>query len=417
MWLCNMAPSAVRAATGGMDKGALWMDHVFDDLRLHNKMLRVLYASSQACEGVLDENTSYVSYAEGEPHVYTESLEGVFSKDLLMFSPDIIHVWGTEYGHTLAMVNAAEKCGYLDRLVISIQGLCSVIAKHYMEGIPYKVQQSYTLRDFITHNNLRDQQKKFMLRGEMEKKALGKARHVIGRTDWDKACTTQINPAVQYHYCNETLRKEFYERNWSYTNCQKHTIFCASGEYPVKGSHYVMEAVGMVAEKYPDVRVTFSGSSPFPKKDILGKLRYTVYATYLEKLIEKYSLWDKVRFAGFLSAEEMREQYINANVFVSASTIENSPNSLGEAMLMGVPCVASNVGGVSDLLLHKKEGFVYQSTAPYMLAHYIMEVFAMQDAAEALGKAAKQKAASTHDPEVNAKRLLDIYEQIQESTR
>ena len=409
-----MAPGAIRKATGGANIGALWMDHIFDDLRLQNKTIRVLYASTAEGEGVLDDNTSYSAYKEKEAHLYTAALENVFEKELETFSPDIIHIWGTEYGHTLAMVNAAEKTGCLGRLVISIQGLCSVIAQHYAEGIPHQVQQSNTFRDFIKHNNIRAQQKKFALRGKMEIKALEKARHVIGRTEWDKACTTQINPSVQYHHCNETLRKEFYDGQWTYKNCNKHKIFCASGEYPVKGAHYVLEALNIITEKYPDASVTFSGSSPFPRKDMLEKLRYSVYAKYLNKLMIKHNLQEKIKFAGFLGAEQMREQYLKANVFVSASTIENSPNSLGEAMLLGVPCVASNVGGVTDLLSHKKEGFVYQSTAPYMLAHYIMEVFAMQDKAEQIGAAAKQKAVVTHSPEANCNRLLDIYYKIQE---
>lgn len=156
----------------------------------------------------------------------------------------------------------------------------------------------------------------------------------------------------------------------------------------------------------------FSGSSPLPKKDKLEKLRYTVYGKYLQSLIDRFGLENKLTFAGFLSAEQMRSAYLKTNVFVSASTIENSPNSLGEAMILGVPSVASDVGGVANLMSHRKEGFVYQSTAPYMLAHYIMEVFAMQDAAEEMGRAAKQRAQNTHSPEINCKRLLEIYETI-----
>ena len=412
LWLCNIAPGAVRTAIGGIDRGALWMDHVFNDLRAHSLSMRVLYASAEAVSGTLDAQVSFASFAEKEAHLYTSELESVFAEELRSFNPDIIHIWGTEYGHTLAMINAAEATGYLDKTVISIQGLCSVIAKHYCEGVPYEVQRSNTFRDFVKRNSLRDQQKKFAMRGEMEKKALQKARHVIGRTDWDKACTTQLNPSVRYHFCNETLRKEFYDGDWSYSACEKHSIFCASGEYPVKGMHYVLEALHIVSQAYPDVKVTFSGASPFPRKDILEKLRYSVYAKYLYKLMDKYVLRDKVEVSGFLGAEQMREEYLKANVFVSASTIENSPNSLGEAMILGVPCVASDVGGVTNLLSHKKEGFVYQSTAPYMLAHYIMETFAMQDAAEDMGKAAKQRAAITHSPKTNCKRLLEIYENI-----
>lgn len=80
-------------------------------------------------------------------------------------------------------------------------------------------------------------------------------------------------------------------------------------------------------------------------------------------------------------------------------------------MLLGVPCVASDVGGVTNML-HPGEGYVYPSTAPYMLAHDIMEVFAMEHRVAELGAAARAHARKTHDPEKNLRDLLAIYREI-----
>ena len=108
----------------------------------------------------------------------------------------------------------------------------------------------------------------------------------------------------------------------------------------------------------------------------------------------------------------MKQQFLSANVFVLPSTIENSPNSLGEGMLLGVPCVSSLSGGVATMMEHNKEGFIYQSTAPYMLAHYVNKVFSMEEKAENLGAAAKIHAEKTHAPDTNLNRLLEIYEEL-----
>ena len=81
-------------------------------------------------------------------------------------------------------------------------------------------------------------------------------------------------------------------------------------------------------------------------------------------------------------------------------------------MLLGVPCVSSDVGGVTTMMTHHKEGYVYQSTAPYMLAYYIRQVFAMEDKAASMGQQARSHAAKTHDPENNLRDLLDIYREI-----
>lgn len=81
-------------------------------------------------------------------------------------------------------------------------------------------------------------------------------------------------------------------------------------------------------------------------------------------------------------------------------------------MLLGVPCVAAHVGGVANLLKHESEGLLYQSTAPYMLAHYIMDLFAREEQAQTLGQAARAHARLTHDPQANLTRLVEIYQSI-----
>lgn len=408
LWLCNMAPSAVQEKISGRKSGGLWVDHVLTGLRRQGLTVRILCPGDGA-EGMVDENCSYSTFSLGLPYEYRVETEKMFTKELRGFSPDVIHIWGTEYAHTLAMANAAEREGMLDRLAVSIQGLCSVIARHYTEGIPYAVQRSTTFRDLVRRDNILQQQKKFALRGELETKALQKARHVIGRTHWDEACTRLINPAAVYHFCNETLRENFYEGQWRYEGCEKHRIFASSCEYPVKGFHYLLEAFGEVAKAYPDATLAVPGQSFLKAGNLKQKIRRSRYQTYLESLARRYHLEDRIEFLGSLSAGEMKREYLKANVFVMPSTIENSPNSLGEAMLLGVPCVAGDVGGVTSMLEHKKEGFVYQSAAPYVLAHFIRSVFDMEDNAESLGAAAGAHAAVTHAPEKNLRDLMGIY--------
>lgn len=409
LWLCNMVPGKVKEKISGKQvSGGLWVDHVLSDLRKQDDLSIHILCPGDGIRGELDETCSYTTFRNGLPHEYRPELEGVFGEELKTFTPDVIHIWGTEYAHTLAMMNAVEKAGLLDRTVISIQGLCSIYAGHYAEGVPHAVQKEFTFRDAVRQDNILQQQKKFALRGENEIAALKKARHVIGRTDWDKACTSQINPNAKYHFCNETLRESFYEGAWRYENCQKHRIFASSCAYPVKGFHYLLEAFAEVVKYYPDAALAVPGKS-FLKID---KHRRTSYQKYLAKLAEDAGVAEKIEFLGSLSAEQMKEQYLSANVFTLPSTIENSPNSLGEAMLLGVPCVSSDVGGVTNLMQHNAEGYIYQSTAPYMLSHYIKQVFAMEEKAEVLGQTAHAHAAKTHDPEKNLQELLAIYREL-----
>lgn len=408
LWLCNVVPGDVQKKNSGNKSGGLWVDHVLSDLRQKDITIRILCPGNKE-PGSLDDRCSYAFFQEGLPYVYLTELEEQFRKELETYRPDVIHIWGTEYGHTLAMVNAAEQCGLLDHTVVSIQGLCSVYAGHYAEGVPYAIQRRSTFRDLVRRDNILQQQEKFALRGELEVAALKKARHVIGRTDWDEACVRQVNPQIEYHFCNETLRDAFYEGQWRYDTCRKHRIFASSCTYPVKGFHYLLEAFAEVLRDYPDARLAVPGRSFFTPADAKGKLRQNSYHLYLEELAKQYHVEDKIDFMGSLTAEGMKQSFLEANVFVLPSTIENSPNSLGEAMLLAVPCVAGDVGGVSNLMRHQTEGFVYQSTAAYMLASYIKKVFAMEDEAAQLGIEARNHARKTHDPEKNLQDLMAIY--------
>ena len=70
-------------------------------------------------------------------------------------------------------------------------------------------------------------------------------------------------------------------------------------------------------------------------------------------------------------------------------------------MLLGVPSVASFVGGVGDLATHNSDALLYTSDAPYLLAHYIDELLGDPQKAAALGKRAKERAGSIYDIERN----------------
>lgn len=411
LWLCNNAPGVVRSHISGKPQsGVNWVDHVLSGLRSKGFTVRILYRGTGE-PGVIDEKCSYAAISETPPHIYVPELEEKFREEIRTFQPDVIHSWGVEFHHALAMVNAAEAEGRLPHMVASIQGLCRFLAEHYTDGIPADVCRGSTFRDLLRKDNVLQQQEKFVLRGAMETKSLEKLHHVIGRTHWDHDCVLSINPEITYHFCNETLRETFYEGRWSYDSCTKHRIFASSCSYPIKGFHCLLEAFAQVVKTYPDATLSVTGNS-FLRMDLKGKLRQGSYEKYLASLVKKYRLEEKIVFLGHLSADGMKQSFLDANVFALPSTLENSPNSLGEAMLLGVPSVAADVGGVRDLMDHGGEGVVYAPGNVQALADGIRQLFALQDQATAMGEAARAHARKTHDPEKNLEDLIAIYNKI-----
>lgn len=398
-----------------------WMNTLADALRespyYELIMLFPISKKEQTLKGKAGE-IFYYSFFQNtiNPECYEQDQEIVFESILEKHQPDIVHIWGSEYPHTLAMVKACEKKGLLENSVISIQGLVSVCAQHYYANLPQKVINGKTLRDLLRWNGIREAKKKFEIRGIFETEALQKVHHIIGRTEWDKACVKAINPNIAYHQKNEILRTSFYEDKWDLKKCQRHSIFVSQWGYPLKGFHIFLDAFKNIVRDYPDAKLITTGKDLFnaSKKE---RLKQTYYDKYIIKLIKQWNLEKNIVFSGRqLDETEMKKQYLKAHVFALPSAIENSPNSMGEAMLLGTPVVVSNVGGVSSMLTHGKEGFSYPFDEPYMLAHYIKCIFQDDTLAEKLSNAGRLRASQTHHIQKNIASYLQLYTQISKKT-
>jgi len=339
-----------------------------------------------------------------------DKIDNNLSTLIELCTPDIVHIFGTEYPHAYEVSKICKKRNI--KFVISIQGLISVIANHFLSGIPNNVQKRFTLKDFFRRENLTRQKRKFIFKGESEIRAIKNSNNVIGRTEWDKTCISFINPNAKYHFCNENLRNSFYKERWDSEKYEKYSIFVSQASYPIKGIHYMIEALSIIAKVIPEVKLYIAGKDITKSDTIKDILRQSSYSKYIKYLIKKYDLQQRIIFTGLLSEEAMCQQYIKTNIFVSSSTIENSPNSLGEAMILGVPSISSFVGGVASMITHNKEGFLYQADAPYMLAGYCLKLFQDKTLAKQFSEKARERALSTHNIQENNKKLINIYKDI-----
>lgn len=406
LWITNVELPAIAAKYNKSIVIGGWMEQMSTQLAdMKDQSLYIASPSDIYYEDVTIDDITYSSFCEKSAEYFMDNL---FNR----INPDIIHIWGTEYHHSLSAVNAAKKNKMINRTVVSIQGLVSVYANHFFAGLPWNVVTHRTLKEWLGRSNIWKMQKEMELQGRDEIEVIKGVEHCIGRTDWDLACVKQINPMIQYHFCNETIRREFYLHQWSYEMCEKHTIFFSQSHYPIKGFHNLLEALSIIKKVCPNVKVRVIGNSILNKKTILQKIKQSSYQKYLCTLIEKYNLEGNVEWVGFLSAEEMVEQYCKANAFVCSSSIENSSNSIGEAMLLGVPVVASDVGGIKSLMRHEEEGFLYQETAPYMMADCIIRIFSMKEGIESISESARKRAKITHNPDNNLLKLLEVYMKI-----
>lgn len=319
------------------------------------------------------------------------------------YNPDIVHIHGTEFSHGNAYLKA---CGNRN-VVVSIQGLVSGIAPFYRAGLSkVDILKNITFRDCILGTILRDQTR-FYQRGEIEIDTIVNSKYIIGRTSWDYAKTWAINPKIKYFFCNETLRSDFYDGSvWEYDKCVPHSIFLSQGGYPLKGLHQVLKAMPFILRQYPDTIIRIAGLDITKNHSFSEIIRFSGYGLYIKRLISKLRLVDHVTFTGNLSAEDMKKEYLRSNVFICPSAIENSPNSLGEAQILGVPCIASFVGGVPDMM--DGNHYLYRFEEFEMLAKLVCDVFAEKNKYKGVRDIAYQR----HNPIENSKQLYGIYTDI-----
>lgn len=388
-----------------------WLNGLAENLK-KNKNLKLAIATVYKGKKMLKFDDGEILYylIPGAPAFkYDKKMKKYWKQISNLFKPDIVHIHGTEYVHGLACI----KENGCKNVVVSIQGLVSRIADVYLGNIDIKdIIKNISFRDIVNRDGILQSKKNFYKRGKNEIEIIKNVNTVIGRTTWDYANVISINPKIQYFIGNETLRDVFYKNNWKLDNIEKYTLFCSQASYPIKGFHYLVQAISLLRNKYPNVKLYVAGTNILDKSNFISRIKRTGYSKYIEELIYKYKLNNNIIFTGMLNENEMLDRLLKTHVFVLPSAIENSSNSLGEAMLLGMPCVASNTGGTMDMLEHKKEGFLYPYTEPAMCAEYISRFFENDNLCIEYGQRAKMIAKKRHNQENNVDELLKIYKKV-----
>lgn len=318
--------------------------------------------------------------------------EEKFKKVIEDFKPDVIHIFGSELYHGLA----ARVAGNIP-MVLHIQGLLSL-------SIYILLPPGFSRREYImSGKGLKGkfhhlQYLAYWKRSAYREKAiLNAVPYVIGRTDWDRQAMAVLNPKAKYYYGGEILRDVFYEaRKRQFPNVPTITTTISFPTY--KGYDVILKVAYIL------------------KNELHLKFQWNVYGNINPEFIEKHlGLRHQdlnINLCGVASAETLCDALLSSTMYFHSSYIENSPNSVGEAQMVGVPVVASRVGGTDSMVEHGKTGFLYPVTDPYMAAYYIKRLIDNKEENMAIGKKAREIALIRHDKRQIVEELLDVYEQI-----
>lgn len=310
------------------------------------------------------------------------------------FNPDIIQCFGTEwpYGAIANEINIP--------VVIHMQGFLNI---YYMSGnmamreLEYRSLYRWNLRKRLSRKL---EIKRRMYESLLEKKIMNDTRYFMGRTKWDKDIVKYYAPDAKYYYCSEALRPEIMAKigSWRYPTDKKTRLVTITQAGVLKGNEIILRTAEILMQFNFDFEWDVAGNS----------------ASFIEaERITGINHNDvKINLIGMIDATQVASKLANSKFYIHPAIIDNSPNSLCEAQMIGCPVITSFVGGIPDLVTDEKTGFFYPYNEPHTLAFTIMNLADNMDLLKEVSINECRTAQKRHDPNAIVDELLKIYELI-----
>lgn len=319
-----------------------------------------------------------------------------FRKVVEDFNPDIIEVFGSElnFGFVSQIVSVP--------VLLHIQGVLSPYYNAwYPPGYskssmllhlwrkPFKLIKFYLTQFDFYKNSLE------------ERLIYAHIKYFAGRTDWDKKLSSLFSPSSKYYYCSEILRTEFYQSpKWNVHNRDSDFVLVTTISDPLyKGFDLVLKSAKILT----DSSLSFEWR-------VFGNISPKLMESKTNIVAENVN----VKLYGVATPKELVENLLDADIFIHPSYIDNSPNSLCEAQLLGLPVISTFVGGIPSLIEQNKTGVLVPANDPYFLANTTINILHDTEFMTLLGENARTMALHRHDPQEITSDLLSIYKNILE---
>lgn len=311
------------------------------------------------------------------------------------FKPNIIQVFGSENCFSLLSKYTSVP------VIIHMQGcLPAYYNAKYPVGVGWSdilLSSSFSLkRKFFEIKNSHILKK----RAQREEISLRTTSYFLGRTHWDRSITRLYNPRSTYFYCSEVLRDSFYENTTRWIP-QKHSklILVSVISTPLyKGIDVILKTAKLLKEE--------------GKLDLEWKVFGASEARFLESHYHIRASDVNIKFMGCISAEIVKWELLQANYYIHPSYIDNSPNSVCEAQILGIPVICCNVGGLSSLVKDNVTGFLVPANDPIKIADIILQTYCNNKFMQQISGNEIKEAQKRHDRETIKKNLLNAYHTI-----
>ena len=342
----------------------------------------------------------YGGYRHLDRERYILQINAVISQ----FRPNVIHLFGIENG-------LATILGRTDvPVIVHLQGILGPVSNTFFpSGMSrFSFLFPFTLREWLLRNGSRYAYDSMRVRSRQEEELFRSAMYFIGRTRWDEEISKLLSPDSIYYTVNEILRPAFYEHKgeWHYNNGE-FTIVSTLSETTYKGLDLILKTADFMRRQL---------GMKFHWK-VIGVNANTPFVRHFERAMAITSSEVGVKYKGVKGESDLVAELLNSHVYVHTSYIENSSNSICEAQLLGIPVVATRVGGTDSLIEDGKSGLLIPSNGVYELAARLKQLSSDGSMAEKLSRAGYETALKRHNPDAIIEALTDAYCNVLEESQ
>lgn len=309
-------------------------------------------------------------------------------------SPDIIHIFGNEWPFGLVAKYTSIP------VVIHIQGS---IVSYDNALFPPKYNNFTMIKEtgfnIIKQYRLLKKYFKDSSRLSMEKKIWQRVDNYMGRTIWDLALSKTLKPSSNYWHVEEALRPVFLSNKskWSFKRREKHILFTTGISSFWKGPDMLLKTAHILKSVGFNFEWQVAGCLGLDLKNLIEKKEGLSFCE------------NNISILGFVGPEDLLNCLLNASLYVHTAYIENSPNSICEAQIVGLPVVSTMVGGVETLVENHREGELVPANDPWRMAYTIMQLINDENMLTSYSENSYEKAKKRHNPASIVSQLMNCY--------
>lgn len=357
------------------------------------------------CAGIGNYVYNLSKFLKMKGHNITILTRGSYSKGIVRTTFDDLDVWKVRY-LPLYPFHARIHGHYLDGIISKYEDCFDIIHVHSPLAAfpkttkPTIVTEHGTVKGGIYNSSNTDLSTLFLklfLREflSLERDLLEKSDVI---TTVSKSCMHEIKASVgqeeKIFVLGNGVNTGYFKPNDTIDRAQNIVLYTGRLDSR-KGVVDLITSAKYVVKNYPETRFIVTGKGP--------------NEGYIRRQISKLNLKGNVTLTGFVSRDELLRLYQSCTMYVLPSYYEGLPTTLLEAMACGLPSIATDVDGSSEVISHGKTGMLVPPKCPEALSASIQEFLADERKRKEIGHCGKNYVKETYDWSKIADKTAEIY--------